>query len=197
MKQYPFQVQIVRSSRRTAAIRIADAAGVTVHVPRFMPVRSIESLIDQHMDWIQKHLADARKREEAALPTLTQDQTREMAERARGEIAKRAAFFAPLVGVDYNKITVRCQRTRWGSCSAKGNLSFNCLLMLCPDRVIDYVVVHELCHRLEMNHSPRFWAQVARALPEYASARRWLREEGRLLMDRLPDKNVAESGDKH
>ena len=79
------------------------------------------------------------------------------------------------------------QRTRWGSCSSKGNLNFNCLLMLCPEDVRDYVVVHELCHRKELNHSPRFWAEVAKVLPGYAVQRKWLKESGGTIIRRLPD----------
>ena len=81
---------------------------------------------------------------------------------------------------------MRRQRSKWGSCSSAGNLNFNCLLLLAPLEVLDYVVVHELCHRLEMNHSPRFWAEVRRVLPDYEAARGWLREEGGSLMARLP-----------
>jgi predicted metal-dependent hydrolase len=89
------------------------------------------------------------------------------------------------VGVTYGRITIRNQRSRWGSCSGKGNLNFNCLLMLTPSHVIDYVVVHELCHRLEMNHSPAFWAQVERVLPDYRKSREWLREHEKELIGRL------------
>ena len=99
-------------------------------------------------------------------------------------IPERVRYFAPKVGVDYGMITIRNQKTRWGSCSARGNLNFNCLLMLAPSEVIDYVVVHELCHRKELNHSPRFWAEVARVLPDYKRQERWLKENGKRLMAR-------------
>ena len=85
------------------------------------------------------------------------------------------------MGVKYGRITVRRQKTRWGSCSSKGNLNFNCLLMLCPDFVVDYVVVHELCHLKQMNHSERFWAEVERVLPQYKEARKWLKENGNII----------------
>jgi len=91
------------------------------------------------------------------------------------------------VGVDYGRITIRSQRTRWGSCSAKGNLNFNCLLMLCPEEVRDYVVIHELCHRKELNHSPKFWAEVEKVCPDHARQRKWLKENGGSLIARLPE----------
>ena len=96
-------------------------------------------------------------------------------------VERRTAYFAPLVGVDYGRISIRAQRTRWGSCSSKGNLNFNCLLMLAPDYVQDYVVVHELCHRKEMNHSPHFWALVESLVPDYKIHRQWLKENGEKL----------------
>ena len=87
--------------------------------------------------------------------------------------------------MDYGRITIRAQRTRWGSCSAQGNLNFNCLLMLTPDNVMEYVVVHELCHRKEMNHSARFWSEVEKILPDYRRSRQWLKDNGGGLIGRL------------
>ncbi|MBR3646703.1 MAG: M48 family metallopeptidase, partial [Lachnospiraceae bacterium] len=74
---------------------------------------------------------------------------------------------------------------RWGSCSSKGNLNFNALLILCPEEVRDYVVVHELCHRLEMNHSKYFWAEVERVFPHYREARLWLKKNGNYYIERI------------
>ena len=82
----------------------------------------------------------------------------------------------------YGRVSVRCQKTRWGSCSSKGNLNFNCLLMLTPDGVIDSIVVHELCHRKVMNHSGRFYAEVLKVMPDYAEHHGWLKEHGEMLL---------------
>ena len=95
--------------------------------------------------------------------------------------AARLAHFAPLVGRAARKLTIRAQRTRWGSCSARGAISLNWRLMQAPPEIFDYVVVHELCHLLVPNHSPRFWAEVARVLPDWRQQRAQLRQFGRSL----------------
>ena len=100
-------------------------------------------------------------------------------------IPKRVEYFAPKIGVRYGRITIRNQKSRWGSCSSKGNLNFNCLLMLTPPEIIDYVVVHELCHRKEMNHSFQFWALVEKVLPDYRERRKWLDENGGVIIGRM------------
>ena len=123
----------------------------------------------------------------AADARFSEEELAELKNRARRVFLSRCAYYAPVVGVRYERVSIRSQRSKWGSCSGKGNLNFNCLLLLAPMEVLDYVVVHELCHRLEMNHSPRFWAEVQRVLPDYASARRWLRQNGGALLAKLPE----------
>ncbi len=110
-----------------------------------------------------------------------------LAKKAKDYIPKRAAMYAETMGVSYGRISIRCQKTRWGSCSNKGNLNFNCLLMLTPPEVIDSVVVHELCHRKEMNHSDKFYAEVLRVFPNYWECDKWLKENGDILMTMLGD----------
>ena len=92
-----------------------------------------------------------------------------------------------MLGAEFNRVTIRCQKTRWGSCSAKKNLNFNCLLMLAPAEVIDSVVAHEVCHLKEMNHGARFYALVREIFPDYDRCNRWLKDNGKLLMARIPD----------
>ena len=182
-------IQIIRSSRRTLSLQVRHDGQVIVRAPRQATLSEIESFVRKNEEWLRKHLEKARKEQEAAAssaePPLTMEEIRKLAEDALRVIPRRAAYFAPLVGVRYGRITIRNQRTRWGSCSGKGNLNFNCLLMLAPPEVLDYVVVHELCHRKEMNHSPRFWAEVERVIPEYKTYEKWLKTEGSRLMRRM------------
>ncbi len=99
-------------------------------------------------------------------------------EAARFAIAARVAARAAEMGLAYDRVAIRDQKTRWGSCSRAGNLNFNWRLALAPPAVLDYVVVHELAHRVEMNHSVRFWRVVARYCPTYGTHRLWLRKHG-------------------
>lgn len=176
--------EIIRSSRKTLSLQITPAGAVIVRCPRRYPVREVEKFVESKRDWIEKHLQKIENRE--ILPAFTEAQLRDLADRAAKTLPERVRHFAPLVGVSYGRITIRSQRTRWGSCSSKGNLNFNCLLLLCPEAVQDYVVVHELCHRRELNHSPKFWAEVERICPDYKTHRKWLKENGSSLIGRLP-----------
>ena len=176
----PISYKLIRSDRRSIGIQIM-AEGVGVRAPKGLSAAEIDRFVQSKRDWIESHLAKMP----TAQPKFSGEEIRVLADEALKRIPERVRHFAPLVGVTYGGITIRNQHTRWGSCSSKGNLNFNCLLMLTPDHVIDYVVVHELCHRLEMNHSPRFWAQVEQVLPDYRESLQWLKEHGQELIGRL------------
>ena len=183
----PDSIRIIRSDRRTLSLQVRPDGEVLVRAPKRTSMQEIEAFVRKNSAWLQKHLALARQEAARTAPQerLTMDEIRVLADHAMRVIPGRVAHFAPLVGVDYGRITIRNQKTRWGSCSARGNLNFNCLLMLTPPEVVDYVVVHELCHRKEMNHSPRFWAEVERVIPDYRSCEKWLKTEGGKLMRRM------------
>ena len=175
--------ELIRSDRKTIAIQIKDGGRVVVRAPRRTPVAEIQKFVDAKKAWIETHVRVMRQRQ--AAEAFSQEELRRLADAAVKDLAPRAARFAAAMGVSYNRITIRAQKSRWGSCSAKGNLNFNCLLMLCPEDVRDYVVVHELCHLKELNHSARFWKEVAAVLPDYAPRRSWLKENGGRLIQRL------------
>ena len=174
--------RVIRSARKTIAIQITPEGEVLVRCPSRMGAEDIRRFVQSKAHWIESH----RTRQTPALPPFTAEELRELARRAGEIIPQRAAYFALKVGVSYGRITIRSQHSRWGSCSGKGNLNFNCLLMLTPPEVLDYVVVHELCHRREMNHSASFWAEVEKVLPDYQEQKKWLKENGTVLIGRLP-----------
>lgn len=186
MKPGVLSVELRRSSRRTLSIEVCEGGRVLVRAPLRCPERDIRAFVEKHRPWLERKLMEREALLQDAPPPLTQEELGALKARGRQVFTERAAHFAPLVGVSFAGLSVRSQRGRWGSCSSRGTLSFNCLLLLAPEAVLDYVVVHELCHRLEMNHSPRFWAQVARVLPDYAASRQWLRANGGALLARLP-----------
>ena len=102
-------------------------------------------------------------------------------EQARRKFEERVVFYHPLTGGHYTSITIRDQKSRWGSCSSRGTLSFNYRLIFAPPEILDYVVVHELCHLTHMNHSKDFWNKVASVMPDYKIHRKWLKEHGNEL----------------
>ena len=177
---------VIRSSRRTLALQLTPD-GLTVRAPYGTGDAEISRFVESHRQWIESH---AVKMERAAaamadLQPLTPEEIRALADRALRYIPERVAYYAARMGVTYGRITIRNQRSRWGSCTAQGNLNFNCLLMLAPPEVTDSVIVHELAHRKEMNHSPAFYAAVLEAFPEYDKWNAWLKENGPLLMKRM------------
>ena len=180
------EYELIRSRRKTISIEIRGDGTLLVRAPLRCSRLEIERFIGSKSDWIRRTRARvlARREQEQAVPVspLTDEQLRTLKKRAAAVFAERTAHYAQLAGVTYGSITVRSQKTRWGSCSAAGNLNFNCLLLLAPPEVLDYVVVHELCHRKQMNHSSLFWSEVARILPDYKKQKKWLRENGRQLM---------------
>lgn len=187
MKVENMVLEVRRSNRKTMSVEITREARVLVRAPYRMPVQEIQRFVNEKSDWIEKHIQKMLERQQEAekQESLTTEQIRELAEQALEVIPKRVAYYAKILGVTYGRITIRNQKTRWGSCSGKGNLNFNCLLMLTPPEVQDYVVVHELCHRKEMNHSRRFWHEVEKVLPDYRERRKWLKENGTSIIERM------------
>ena len=177
----PIAYRVIRSDRRTLAIQILTDGTVVVRSPRRASQDRIRAFVESKSAWIEKH----NKTDFAPAQKLTPEALRQLTDRAAQVIGERVSFFAPIVGVTYGRVTIRHQHTRWGSCSGKGNLNFNCLLLLAPEQVLDYVVVHELCHSKELNHSPAFWAEVKRVLPDYEESRKWLKQNGAGLIGRL------------
>ena len=177
---------VIRSRRTTIGLEIKEG-GLLVRAPFFATDGQIQLFVLQHMDWIESHLKKAKQQQKAAadVKPLTRAELTALANEAKKVIPERVKYYAPKIGVTYGRITIRNQKTRWGSCSSKGNLNFNCLLMLTPPEVVDAVVVHELCHRKQMNHSSAFYAEVKRVYPEYDKWNKWLKNNGGAILKRM------------
>ena len=180
------EYEIIRSRRKTFSLQVTPK-GLIVRAPLRATDGQIADVVARHGAWIEKQ----EKRIAAAeqnltdLGLLSEEEIRGLAAEALRVIPARVAHYAPLVGVSYGRVTIRNQRSRWGSCSSQGNLNFNCLLMLAPPEVLDSVVVHELCHRKEPNHSKRFYAEVLRVFPNYRACEKWLKDNGPGLLRRM------------
>ena len=172
---------LIRSARRTLALELSGET-ILIRAPRLMSEARIRSMVQEKEHWIRQHLKRIdRTRQEAGEP-LSEAELLTLKQHGKTVFAQRAAYYAQKIGVTYGTSTVRAQKSRWGSCSAAGNLSFNCLLLLAPPEVLDSVVVHELCHRLHMDHSAAFYGEVLRVFPEYRKHNAWLKQHGAALL---------------
>lgn len=193
-RQSLLKPEIIRSSRKTLGLEVTSQGRVRIRAPYGVSEDVILRFFESKSAWIQKSLTKVRarqeqlKEEEAQYGKLTEAELKVLKMQAEEVFPARAAFYAGKMGISYGRITIRRQKSRWGSCSQSGNLNFNCLLMLAPPGVVDYVVVHELCHRIEMNHSPRFWKLVGEVYPDYDRWKRWLKENGGRLMRMAEEK---------
>ena len=167
--------QWIRSRRKTIAIQIDRNGQVILRTPYGITKRQAEKFLDEKKDWILKNIRQVENRKTDQI-MISEEQRREGIERAKRIFPERTAYCALRMGVDYGRITIREQKTRWGSCSSKGNLNFNWKLVLLAPELLDYVVVHELAHRREMNHSKNFWKIVEAELSDYRERRRRLKE---------------------
>ena len=177
--------QIIRSSRKTMSLEIKADGSVVVRAPLRLSETKIQKFVEEKQEWILKKLEKIQKRDaqKKNVQKLSALERQHLQNKACVVIPRRVAYYAEKLGVSYGKITMRRQKTRWGSWAANGNLNFNWLLILAPPEVLDYVVVHELCHRREMNHSQAFWKEVEKILPDYRERQKWLKDNGWRLME--------------
>ncbi|MCR5040534.1 MAG: M48 family metallopeptidase [Clostridia bacterium] len=181
------EINIIREKRRSFELRVTDGTPV-LRVPKKTTDAEAEEFLRKHRRWIENRISSYEKQKEieASAEPLTVEELREIAGKAAVYIPERVGYFAGVMGLKYGRITIRRQKTKWGSCSSKGNLNFNCLLMLAPPEVIDSIVVHELCHLRYLDHGSGFRSMVLKYCPDYDDTEKWLKENGRALIARLP-----------
>lgn len=182
---------LARSGRRTTTLTVSQEGLLTIHTTRTASPGYIAGLLTQHSEWILHQMARQQARREAAQEQIagrTEEEREEAAEQAAKEmrylLVERIKHYEPMLPQDHTRITkirIAMQRTRWGSCSGRGTLSFNVRLYLAPREALDYVVAHELCHLVHMNHSKEFWALVETLMPDYRQWRQWLKDNGNRL----------------
>lgn len=172
-------IQVIRSGRRTLALEIKNDLIVRARIPWDVTDEGLKTFVAKNEKWIRRKYKEIQERiakHPSALPRPLSD--KEEQQKILEKIVGRVRHYEKLMGLSCNKITVRDQKTRWGSCSSKGNLNLNYRLAYMPPEILDYVVVHELAHLRHMDHSREFWALVETYLPDYKECRKWLKEHG-------------------
>ena len=167
------EYEVIYSARRTISISINDK-GVMVKAPFGTSDRHIEEILEKHKRWIDTHL-ERQKTKHCREGALTDKDIAELKNLAKRILPLKTTQFAEIMGLKYSRITITSAKTRFGSCSSKGNVSFSYRLMLYPEAAIDYVVVHELAHLVEMNHSPAFYKVIEKVLPDYKERKKLLK----------------------
>ena len=170
------EYHLIRADRRSIGIEVDREGKVTVRAPYSCEKKRIDRFLLEKENWIRQKVKlqkeNAMKRQEKReMPEAEKKYYRNL---AREVLGARTGYYARKMGVTYGRISIREQKTRWGSCSSEGNLNFNCRLLFVPDRIVDYVVIHELAHRRFMNHSKAFWKEVEKYMPDYKEQKKLL-----------------------
>lgn len=181
------KIEVIKSNRKSISMELRPDK-ILVRAPLRMTKAEITAFVRSKQDWIEAHMPQVQQRQQQyeQLTPYTIEEVRALAEKAAKVIPEKVRYYAQKIGVTYGQITIRNQKTRWGSCSSKGNLNFNCMLMLFPEEILDSVIVHELCHRKHMNHSQQFYAEIAKVFPDYKRCDKWLKENGGVHLKRMP-----------
>lgn len=183
------EYRVIRSSRKTLGMQVGPD-GITVRAPYFVTSAQIDRFVRDHAAWAEKRMEQLRRQSLSVFgaKVMTADQLKRLTYIAKQVIPPRVEHFARLAGAyqRLGRVTIRCQKTRWGSCTARGDINMNCLLALAPKEVLDYVAAHEVCHLFEMNHSAAFYRLLGRIYPDYGKWNRWLKDNGAALQAMVP-----------
>lgn len=181
-----FDYTVKRTNRRTYSIAVLEDGSVIVRAPLNATDRFIGELVGKHAAAIERRIDEMRRKYgDVDSSPLSDEELKILHKEARAYFTECVRKYEKIIGVKANRISISAQTTRWGSASSKGNVNFNCILMLAPEKARESVVVHELCHLKHMNHSQTFYDACRRVFPEYDEWHRWTHTEGRRLMFRL------------
>ena len=165
--------EVEYSKRKSISISVRGGR-VLVKAPMKTSDKTIEAVVFKHRAWIEKHLAKALEKERPE-DSLTEEKIKLLKKEARAYLKEKTEYYSEIMGLKYSRITITSAKTRFGSCSSKGNISYSYRLMLYPEAAREYVVVHELAHLVHMNHSKEFYGIVERYLPDYKDRRKMLK----------------------
>ena len=186
--QHSLPVSVIRSKRKTGFVIVNTDGSAELRIPLRTSDSAVNDMLEGRAQWIvdkHKEMVIKEKKLKDLKPNLTETQRALMEKRYKKAASDffplRVQHFEKIMGVHHKKIAIRDQKTRWGSCSSSGTLSFNWRLIMAPPEVLDYVVVHELAHFTHMDHSKAFWATVESVPPDYEKHRKWLNEHGQEL----------------
>mgnify|MGYP003308806016 CR=1 FL=1 len=182
-------IPIIRERRRTYTLKVTDDGQVLIKAPYSVSEKVLRNFAAQHSDWIEKQL---QAKAQFANDKFTPEEIENLFHLAVNDIPQRVEKWATVIGVSYTKLAIRNMVHNYGSCTSKGKLTFNCLLMLCPPEIIDSIVVHELCHRLQMNHSQKFYTEILRVMPDYYERHRWLHQHGDFYLRKLKASGIRQ-----
>ena len=172
-------LSVVRSARKTIGLQVCENGDAVLRIPNQLSADALQKFLDSEHAWIWKKVEQMQMRmeqrqETGAVPVG--ELSRDELEKIKKKIESRVNAYKKAMGVTIRWITIRNQKTRWGSCSSKGNLNFNYQLYYLPDELLDYVVIHELAHRRYMDHSKEFWDEVEKYCPDYRERRQQLKK---------------------
>lgn len=168
--------ELIRSSRKTLCVEITAEGNVIVRAPLRLKAEAIEEFLQKKSQWIERHVAERKARERKE---YTAEEIKQLKEKAAAYLPGRVALYGGRMGLSPTGIKITGARKRFGSCSGKNSLCFSCFLMEYPPEFIDYVVVHELAHIREKNHSKSFYSLVESYLPDYRERIRLVKEQNK------------------
>ena len=172
-------LHVIRSARKTIGLQVKEDGEVLLRIPNRLSARALQDFLNREQSWIwqkTEQMQSRIKQRETTGATPVEQLSAEELEKIKEKIGSQVNYYSKIMGVTVGRITIRNQKTRWGSCSAKGNLNFNYQLYYLPEELLDYVVVHELAHRRHMNHSIDFWMEVEKYCPDYKMRRKALQD---------------------
>ena len=167
------EYKVIYSDRKTVNISVKNGS-VVIKAPKRIKKTELLKIIEKHKNWIAKAIVSEKEKREK-YETLDENEIKALKKSAREYLTEKCEYFSNLMGLKYNRITITSAKTRFGSCTTQKNISFSYRLMLYPEPAREYVVVHELAHLIEMNHSKKFYAIIEKYLPDYKERKKLLK----------------------